>query len=164
MVGFPTLLRNSSESRFWDGGLGRREINGRPASERASNPGRGMDRIGSKWVVFQHSEKPISRWGSIGVPTVLITNDFARNTGKHADRHLLASHLPRPTEMPSFRGSHSPDTCVPRNQWSVRCFRNGYRHTQDHYHRIWGNRRSFDGHGTFVVLRTTDSELFSNGR
>lgn len=95
----------------------------------------------------------------MGVPRSLITNDFARNTGKYADRHLLASHLPRPTEMPSFRGSHSPDTCVPRNQWSVRCFRNGYRHTQDHYHRIWGNRRSFVGHGTFVGKLVVQCDL-----
>ena len=111
---------------------------------------------------FRIPEKSVSRWSSIGVPNSLITIDFVCNTGKCADRHLLASHLPRPTEMPSFRGSHSPDTCVPRNQWSVRCFRNGYRHTQDHCHRIWGNHRSFFGHVTFVVLRTTVTELYSN--
>ena len=96
--------------------------------------------------------------------TSLTTNDFVRNTGKCADRHLLASHLRHPTEMPSFRGSHSQDTCVPRNQWSVRFSQSGYRRTQDHGHRIWGNRRSSDGRETYVVLRTTDSELCCNGR
>jgi hypothetical protein len=45
-----------------------------------------------------------------------MTKDAVHNKGRRTGQLLLTSNLLRPTEMPSYRESHSRDTCAPTNQ------------------------------------------------